>query len=214
MSTPLSHPRGRGARTVARSMRHCDGAEAKHASVPLHRVRTGRHRSEEFFSTNSRPALRAATPRREPGSAWPQCRSVSGFGLMTTASAAGLLGSRRREMQRRPARQPEQPEHQGRPGVAPVTEPHGQRNGYDEVPADDRVQQPAPDLLGSVPAGPQRVCSSPNDDDPQRSPGPLHDMYPHRRRQGVGQAASSSVLLQQGCNPSGAEVYLADLSLQ
>jgi hypothetical protein len=43
-------------------------------------------------------------------------------------------------------------------------------------------QQPAPDPLGSVPAGPQRVCSSPNDDDPQRNPGPLHGMYPQRRR--------------------------------
>jgi hypothetical protein len=49
------------------------------------------------------------------------------------------------------------------------------------MPADDYVQQPAPDPLGSVPAGPQRVCSSPNDDDPQHNPGPLHGI-PQRRR--------------------------------
>ena len=107
---------------------------------------------------------------------------------MTTASAAGLRGSRRREVQRRPARQPEQPEHQRRQTVSPVeaqaTEPHGQRKGHDEVPADDDVQQPAPDPLGSEPASPQRVCSSPNDHDPQRNPGPLHDMYSQRRRLG------------------------------
>jgi hypothetical protein len=36
-----------------------------------------------------------------------------------------------------------------------------------------------------------------------RTPGP---------RQGAGQAASSSVLLQQGCSPPSAEVYLANLS--
>jgi hypothetical protein len=85
---------------------------------------------------------------------------------MTRASAAGLLGSRRREVKRRPARQPEQAEHQRRQTVSPVearaTGPHGQRKGHDEMPADDRIQESAPDPLGSVPAGPQRVCSSPN----------------------------------------------------
>jgi hypothetical protein len=30
-------------------MRQCDGAEAKHASVPLRHVRTGERRREEFL---------------------------------------------------------------------------------------------------------------------------------------------------------------------
>jgi 8-oxo-dGTP pyrophosphatase MutT (NUDIX family) len=42
-ATPLSHQGRRRARTVARSMRQCDGAEAKHAGVPLRRVDIAAH---------------------------------------------------------------------------------------------------------------------------------------------------------------------------
>ena len=59
MSPTPPRPGRRAARTSSQLDQRCDERDAKHAGVPLRRVRAGEVRVRSF-STNSRPALRAA----------------------------------------------------------------------------------------------------------------------------------------------------------